>query len=308
MISNNKNADEASSMTTTLFRRRRFNIRWTPILFLLPSIIIFLVFKYYLIIDALYISFFKYDIVNPPGDFAGFDNYTEFLRTSTFWLAMKNTLIIFLLSAALVFWVPIAQGLFLVQIRRANAIYRVLYQIPGMLPMVAGVLLWKWMYNPDRGLLNFLLGHIGLGPFGWLNDLAMTKFSIVMPGFFTSNGIAILLYYAAIRSIPAEQFEAAKIDGCGPWRRLYHLVLPNIRFVVFIQFIGFISTALLQFDNIYVMTQGGPANASLVVSLMIMRTAFVQSRFGISAALSFFMFVIIAVLTVIQFRLQREED
>ncbi|SFB58063.1 multiple sugar transport system permease protein [Cohnella sp. OV330] len=286
----------------------RIRIRWTPVLFLLPSVIVFVVFKYYLIFSAVYISLFNYDIVNPPGRFAGLENYFVFLKTSTFWLALKNTFIIFLLSVALTFWVPIVQALFLSEIRRANAVYRVLYQIPSILPVVAGALLWKWMYNPDSGLFNYLLGKIGLGPYGWLNDIAMTKFAIVLPGFFASGGIGVLLYYAAIKSIPSELFESAKIDGCGPWRRILFLVLPNIRFVILIQFISFMSGALLAFDNIFILTKGGPADASLVVSLLIQRSAFEQSNFGMSAALSFFMFLVIAALTVIQFKLQREED
>ncbi|NBD25786.1 carbohydrate ABC transporter permease [Paenibacillus glycinis] len=288
--------------------RATFKIRWTPILFLLPSLIVFFVFKYYLIFDAIYISLFNYDIVNPPGNFVGLGNYFEFLKSATFWVAMKNTLIFFVLSVLIVFWVPIAQALFLSQVKRWNAFYRVLYQIPGVLPVVAGVLLWKWMYNPDRGLFNYLLAKIGLGPYGWLNDLHMTKLAIVLPGFFTGGGISVLLYYAAIKSISAELFEAAKIDGCGPWRRMVIIILPNITFVILIQFVGFMSGVLLSFDNIFVMTQGGPADASLVVALMIQRTAFVQSRFGISAALSFFMFIVIAVLTIVQFRLQKEDD
>jgi len=288
--------------------RSRKKIRWTPILFLLPSIIVFFVFKYYPIFDAIYISLFNYDIINPPGRFVGFGNYEEFLGSETFWIAMKNTFIFLILSMAIVFWVPIVQALFLSNIRRFNGMYRVLYQIPSVLPIVAGVLLWKWMYNPDRGLFNYLLGKIGLGPYGWLNDLHMTKLAIVLPGFFASGGVGMLLYYAAIKSISSEIFEAAKIDGCGPWRRIGMIILPNITFVILIQFIGFMSGVLLSFDNIFVMTQGGPADASLVVALMIQKTAFVQSRFGISAALSFFMFIVIVILTVIQFRLQREEE
>ncbi|SFT04185.1 carbohydrate ABC transporter permease [Paenibacillus sp. BC26] len=286
----------------------KWKIPWTPILFLLPSIVVFFIFKYYLLFKAVYISLFNYDIMTPPGKFVGLGNYVEFLGSHTFWVAMKNTFIFFGLSVLLVFWVPIVQALFLSHIKRLNGLYLVLYQIPNVLPLVAGALLWKWMYNPDRGLFNYLLGKLGLGPYGFLNDLRMTKLAIVLPGFFASGGIGVLLYYAAIKSISSELFEAAKIDGCGPWRRMLIMILPNISFVIIIQFVGFMSGVLLSFDTIFVMTQGGPADASLVVALMIQKTAFEQSRFGVSAALSFFMFLLIALLTVIQFRLQREDD
>ena len=164
------------------------------------------------------------------------------------------------------------------------------------------------MYNPDHGLLNELLGRIGLGPYGWLNDLKMTKLAIVLPSLFTGSGISLLLYYSAIRSIPTEILEAAKIDGAGPWKRIGAMILPNIKFIIIIQFVAFMSGVLLAFDNIYIMTQGGPANSTLVVSMLVVNSAFQQSRFGISGAMSLFMFVLIALLTIVQNKITNEKD
>jgi multiple sugar transport system permease protein len=153
-----------------------------------------------------------------------------------------------------------------------------------------------------------LLGQIGLGPYGWLNDLRFTKLAIVLPSVFTGGGISLLLYYSAIRSIPSEILEAAKIDGAGPWRRMWTMILPNIKFIIVIQFVGFMSGILLAFDNIYVMTQGGPANSTLVISMLVINSAFQQSRFGISGAMSLFMFLLIAVLTIVQNKITADKD
>lgn len=284
------------------------NIRWMPVLFLFPSVLCYLLFKYYPLLSMVYVSFFRYSIVNPPGDFVGLANYTEFLSSSTFWQALSNTFVFFALYLGLTFWIPIVQALLLSDIRKANAFFRFMYQLPTIMPAVAGVLVWKWMYNPDFGLLNYWLDHIGLGPYMWLNDLNMTKLAIVLPAVFAGNGISLLLYYSAIKSIPAEILEAAKVDGASPWRRMRTMLLPNIRFIIAIQFIAFMSGVLLAYDNIYVMTQGGPAGSTTVVSMLVVNTAFQQSRFGISGAMSLFMFVVIAILTVAQNKISAEKD
>ncbi|MCR2802711.1 carbohydrate ABC transporter permease [Paenibacillus soyae] len=287
---------------------RKLNIRWVPVLFLLPSVICYVMFKYYPLMNMAYISFFDYSIVNPPGKFIGFANYTEFLKSTTFWQAISNTFIFFGLYLVLTFWIPIVQALFLYDIRRGNAFFRFMYQLPTIMPLVGGVLVWKWMYNPDFGLLNYWLDFVGLGPYLWLNDATMTKLAIVLPAVFAGNGIALLLYYSALKSIPTEILEAAKMDGAGPWRRMWTMLLPNIKFIIVIQFVAFMSSVLLAYDHIYIMTQGGPAGSTTVVSMLVVNSAFQQSRFGISGAVSVFMFIVIALLTIIQNKISAEKD
>ncbi|GBF74910.1 ABC transporter permease [Paenibacillus sp. 598K] len=287
---------------------RMSNIRWIAVLFLLPSVLCYLLFKYYPLLSMVYISFFRYSIVNPPGEFVGLANYIEFLSSSTFWQAVYNTFVFFALYLGLTFWLPIVQALLLSDIRKGNAFFRFMYQLPTVMPAVAGVLVWKWMYNPDYGLLNYWLSFVGLGPYMWLNDMSMTKFAIVLPAVFAGGGVSLLLYFSAIRSIPAEILEAAKVDGAGPWRRMWTILLPNMRFIILIQFIAFMTGILLAYDNIYVMTQGGPAGSTTVVSMLVVNTAFQQSRFGISGAMSLFMFVLIALLTIVQNKISAEKD
>ncbi|MFR9708103.1 carbohydrate ABC transporter permease [Paenibacillus sp. MB22_1] len=287
---------------------RKLNIRWVPVLFLLPSVICYLLFKYYPLLNMAYISFFDYSIINPPGKFIGFANYVEFLQSATFWQAISNTFIFFVLYLTLTFWIPIVQALFLYDIRKGNAFFRFMYQLPTIMPLVGGVLVWKWMYNPDFGLLNYWLDFIGLGPYLWLNDATMTKLAIVLPAVFAGNGISLLLYYSALKSIPTEILEAAKMDGAGPWRRMWTMLLPNIKFIIVIQFIAFMSSVLLAYDNIYIMTQGGPAGSTTVVSMLVVNSAFQQSRFGVSGAISVFMFIVIAILTIIQNKISAEKD
>lgn len=294
---------------TPIYKKpKRLKIHWMPIAFLIPSILSYLIFKYYPLAYMLYISFYDYSLLNPPGLFIGLDNYFSFLDSPRFWQAVRNTFVFFLLSVGLVFWVPIFQALLLNHIRRGNAFFRFMYQIPTIIPLVAGVLVWKWMYNPDRGLLNYLLEKVGLGPYGWLNDLQITKLAIVIPGFFWAGGIALLLYYSAIRSISEDVIEAGRMDGAGPWNRMLTIILPNIKFIIVIQFIAFMSGVLLAYDNIQVMTQGGPADSTLVVSMLIVSSGFDDQHFGLSGAISVFMFIVIALLTVLQNKFTEDKE
>jgi multiple sugar transport system permease protein len=194
------------------------------------------------------------------------------------------------------------------EIHQGNVIFRFIYQIPSIAPGVVTVLIWKFMYNPDFGVLNYYLGKIGLGPYLWLNDLHMVKFAIILPSVFASSGIAILLYFSAIRAVSLEILEAAKMDGAGPLRRITAIILPNIRFIILIQFIAFLTGALYMFDSIYVFTQGGPANSTMVASILVFNSAFNELRFGTASAISFFLFIITALITFIQLRLSRESD
>lgn len=304
---------EVSGMNTVIgaklhdiSKKRSKTTNWMPIVFLFPSVTCFLLFKYYPFVKMIYISLFDYEIGNPPGRFVGFGNYMDFLTSPSFWSSIKITFIFAFMYLVMTFWVPIVQALLLNEINRGNVFIRFLYQLPSTVPVVVNILIWRWMYNPDHGILNYYLGKIGLGPYLWLNDLHITKLAIVFPSLIASQGISILLYFSAIRSVPTDLLEAAKVDGAGPWKRLLRIILPNMRFIIFIQFISFVTGILLTFDNIYVMTQGGPAESTTVVSMLVFNTAFQQYRFGASTAISVFLFFIIGIITFIQLKLSRE--
>ncbi|BBH24885.1 sugar ABC transporter permease [Paenibacillus baekrokdamisoli] len=294
---------QAQPQVRTSFRPR---IPWTPILFLTPAIIAFLLFKYYPLFQAVYMSFFDYKVINPPGHFVWLDNYKYLIHSTEFWNALFNTFAFFFIYFVLTFWVPIVQAILLNEVRYANKTIRVLYLLPTAVPAVAGYLLWKWLYNPDYGLLNYLLHFVGLGPYGWLNDPAMAKWAIVFPGVF-GTGMSMLIYYSALQGIPSENIEAAKIDGAGPWRRMSAIVFPSLKFVIGIQFIAFISGVFLTFDPMYIMTGGGPANSTRTLSMLVFNSSFKEFRFGVAGAISFVMFIIIAVITFLQIRLTNKE-
>ncbi|WP_308635842.1 carbohydrate ABC transporter permease [Paenibacillus silvisoli] len=284
----------------------RFKISWTPIFFLTPAIVCFLLFKYYPLLQAVYMSFFDYKVINPPGKFVWLDNYKYLINSTEFWNALKNTFAFFFIYFILTFWVPIVQAVLLNEIKFASKTLRSLYLLPTAVPAVAGYLLWKWLYNPDYGLLNYLLHFIGLRPYGWLNDPAMAKWAIVFPGVF-ATGMGMLIYYSALQGIPSENIEAAKIDGAGPWRRMKSIVFPSLKFIIGIQFISFICGVFLTFDPMYIMTGGGPANSTRTLSMLVFNSSFKEFRFGVAGSISFVMFAIIALITYLQLKLTNRD-
>ncbi|MDF2925509.1 MAG: sugar transporter permease [Paenibacillaceae bacterium] len=279
---------------------------WMTILFILPSMLSFLLFKYVPLVYAAFMSFFDFDQMSPPGRYVGLYNYSLLLKSTYFRTAVYNTFVLALLSLLMTFWVPLLQALFLTGIRRGNIFFRFLYLVPSAVPSIASLVLWKWLYNPDFGLLNELLASIGLPPLMWLNDPAMVKFALVLPGVL-GGGLSVLMYYSALQSIPAEMLESAKLDGAGPWRRMTAILLPSLKFVIGINFIGFLTSAFLAFDHIYVMTGGGPANSSKVMTMLVFETAFQQNRYGPASAISMIVFLLVSLFSYIQIRASREK-
>ncbi|MFD0712433.1 carbohydrate ABC transporter permease [Paenibacillus sp. GCM10027626] len=285
--------------------RRR--VSWVGIAFLSPAIAAFLLFKYIPLAQAVYMSFFDYRVMDPPGTFVGVKNYALLLQSSYFWTALYNTFMFYLLYLLLTFWIPILQALLLNEIRIGNTIYRFFYLVPAATPSIATYILWKWIYHPDYGLLNSWLGKLGLGPYGWLNDPNMAKIAIILPSVL-GGGIALLIYYSALQGVSREIVEAAKIDGASPWQRMRYIALPGLRFVIGIQFISFTASIFLAFDQIYVMTGGGPVNSTTVLSMLVFDSAFREYRFGTAGAISMIMFVIIAAITYLQLRFSRGNE
>ncbi|GBF72540.1 sugar ABC transporter permease [Paenibacillus sp. 598K] len=280
---------------------RRLKMSWISVFFIAPSLVSFLAFKYIPLVYAAFMSFFDYDFMKPPGRFMGLDNYSLLLKSTYFWTALYNTFAIGLLSLLLTFWVPILQALLLTGIKQANALYRFLYLVPVAVPAIAGIVLWKWIYNPDYGLANEWLGKLGLPPLMWLSDPSLAKLALVIPGML-GGGLGVLIYYSALQGISVELLESAKMDGAGPWRRLLAILLPNMRFVIGIQFISFLAGVFLSFDAIFVMTGGGPANSTKVLTMLVYETAFKQNRFGSASAISLIVFVIVGIFSYVQIR------
>ena len=169
-------------------------------LFIIPCAAFYVIFRYWPFLQSLFYSFFHYDYMNPPGDWAGFDNYINTFRSSVFWTSLWTTVKLFLLSLAFGFLVPILQALFLAEIKRGKAAFRYMYLIPAGIPSIATLAVWKYIWNPQGGLANVISSALGFGTHDWLFEpntaLFALRFSCILGG-----GLGMMIYFVAINNI-----------------------------------------------------------------------------------------------------------
>jgi len=274
--------------------------------FTLPALIAFALFKYYPMLQAIYMSLFDYKVISPPGPFVGLAHYAHAFRDPLNAKVWGNNVILFLWGLVLGFWVPIVQAILLDELRRLKSVYRVAYLLPSIVPAVAATVIWRWMYNTDWGLFNTILTRLHLPGLGWLNDPGLVKFSLALPGIL-GGGLSVFIYLSALQGVPQHLYESAEIDGASFWAKLRHVALPGIAPIIGLQFIFALSGAFQVFDNVYIMTQGGPADSSRVVALNIYYYAFERVQWGYAAAMSVLLFAVTFVVVAIQLRLTRGE-
>lgn len=285
---------------------RRAIIPW---LFVLPGMVTTFVFRYYTMIHSFWISLHQYNIAKPPGRFVGFQNYLDLFRNPDFWHAWQNTLVFIGLILLLTFVVPLVQAIFLSEVTRGRGLFSTLYLIPTLIPLSVTVIVWKFIFHPSHGLANYLLQLIGMQPQSWYSSEALVKSCIVIP-MMVGGGFGVLLYLSAVQGISREVVEAAQIDGCVGFGKLRHITLPNIRFLIFIQFVLSVIGSAQMLDQIIQFSKGGPNGASTSVAFFIYDAIGGNQHtpvYGRAMAAAFTLLLFIAILTSLQMRLDKSE-
>ncbi len=253
-------------------------------------------------------GFFHWDILNPPGLFVGLDNYLQMFNSSFFTGALVNTVVIWGMSMLFSFWVPIVQAVLLNEIHgRFQNVLRVLYLIPMVVPGVSGIILWKWIYNPEYGLANQILNGVGLPSLQWLNSVSTAKLALTLPGLI-GGACMVIIYLAAIQGISQEMYEAASLDGANFFQRVFRITLPNIKEIIGIQFVLSLSTALQLFDGPYMMTGGGPAGSTTTLAIKVYNLAFADYNFGMASAMAAFIFLVTIIIVWLQLNIKRSKN
>jgi multiple sugar transport system permease protein len=240
--------------------------------------------------------------------FVGVRNYVELLGNPVFWTAVRNTLYFALVGGPLTVGTSLAAALLLnAKLARFKGLFRTLYFAPFVTTLVAVAIVWRYLYHPRYGLLNYALGWIGLSPIDWLGDPAWAMPAIILLAIWKNFGYNMLIFIAGLQSIPGELYEAAELDGAGPFTRFRHLTLPLLAptflFVGVITMIGYFQL----FAEPYVMTAGGPLRSTTSLVLFMYEEGFRWWRMGVAASVAFVLFLIILGWTLVQFRLQRED-
>lgn len=280
-------------------RRSRKRVRHNRIvgyLFISPWIIGFLAFALYPFIASLYYSFTSYDILTPPR-WIGLHNYQAMTQDPLFWGSLYNTVFFTVISVPLSTVVSIAIAMLLNMKVRGLTIYRTIFYLPSVVPLVASSILWLWLFNPSFGLLDSFLRLVGLPAPGWLYSEAWVKPALILMGLW-SIGAAIVIYLAGLQGVPQELYEAASLEGANSWQRTWHVTLPMISPVILFNVTLGLIGSFQYFTQAYVMTQGGPNNASLFFALYLYQQAFQYLHLGYGAAMAWLLFVLILLVTL----------
>ncbi|GAA4137342.1 carbohydrate ABC transporter permease [Leifsonia shinshuensis] len=293
-------------------KRRHNPITWvqrgglTTLLFLLPLLIVFGVFSWSPIVQAVVMSFQKTNLVTPP-TFVGWDNFVAVFNDPLFWIAVRNTAYFAFLAVLIGYPVPLIVAVLMSEVRRFKGLFSVLAYLPVVILPVVSVLLWKIFYDASpTGVFNTILGWFHIPPQPWIQDAATAMPSLVLQATWAGAGGTIIIYLAAMTSVAPELYDAAEVDGASLWGKIWHVTLPQLRGILFITFILQIIATAQVFLQPYLFTGGGPANSTTTILLLIYQYAFTNSlggAYGQATALSLMLAVFLAVLSIVYFRL-----
>lgn len=279
-------------------------------LFLSPAMTAIGIFFALPVFAAFVLSFTDFDIYALGNlayvRFVGFENYARIFDMPLFWTALKNTFYFVLVGGPLSVAVSLGAALMLnSKLARWKSFYRAAYFLPVISSLIAVSIVWRYLYHPAHGLLNYVLSFAGIAPVDWLGDPDVAMPAIIIMAVWKNFGYNMLIFIAGLQNISDELYEAAHIDGAGWWVQFKSITLPMLKpttvFIVMITVIGYFQL----FAEPYVMTQGGPLNSTMSIVLLMYEQGFRWWNMGFAAAIAFILFLIIMAFTVIQLLLQR---
>lgn len=281
-------------------------------LLILPSAIIIAMVLLYPILYSVYLSFFE--TLPGPGTLiltpVGLKNYMETIKSPEWWLALGRSAYLVLYDIVVGMSLGLGIALLLNKEFRLRGIARALVLFPYVLPSIVKALMWRWIYNADYGFLNGFLFQLGIirNYIPWLSDPKLAIHMIILANIWEGTPFAIIMYLAALQTIPKELYEAAGVDGATPWQMFTKITLPLIRSITFILIVIKTVATFKVFELVYALTAGGPGDSTQVVGYLIYSTTFASFKFGKGAAMSFILLIIVLALVLIYFKLFQSEE
>ncbi len=275
--------------------------------FLLPSLAGLLIFMVGPILASLGLSFSSWDPLLPSKfNFVGLKNFIDILTDEQFWAALTHTFLYLVGYIPLVMVTGLGAALLLNRRLKGQSLFRAAFFTPVISAWVAVALLWTWIFNPQYGLVNFILGLVGIQGPTWLFDPNWAMPAIILTSVWKDTGYLMAMFLNGLQNIPDEYYEAAAIDGASPWARFRHITLPMLSPTTFFALIISLISSFQVFDQVWIMTAGGPAGATTTLVERIVNNAFHYGNMGYAAGLSWVLFLLVFVATVIQSRLQKQ--
>lgn len=269
-----------------------------------PWLLGFVFFAFGPMVSSLVLMFMKWEVITPP-EWIGLDNFRRLINDPLVLQSLINTVIYTVFAVPLHLIAALFAALLLNVGVRGSNIYRSLIYLPSQMPAVASAILWFFIFSPTYGLANGILGWFGIPAQKWLWDVDLVKPSLIIMAVW-SLGNTMIIFLAGLQGISDALYEAAKIDGSNTWNLFRNITLPMLSPTIFFNLILSIIGSFQVFTNVFIMTNGGPGNASLMFVLYIYRNGFQNFRMGYASVLSWILFCIVIVMTLIQFKLSRQ--
>lgn len=288
-------------MRISLVSRKRF----IPYLFLAPALV-FLLFVYIPIIENVFFSLFEWSSFQPEKTFIGLKNYIDLFHDPVFFTALRNNVLYAVISLIC----QVGGGLILAAVledrlvRKWSPFFRTVFFLPVVISMTVIALLFDFIYNPEIGLLNQLLEAVGLDELtrAWLGDENTAMLSVIFVSQWQSVGYIAMLYIVSIQSIPAELYESAQLDGAGKIQQFFHITVPQTKEMSFVAVVMTLTGAFTVFNEPYILTGGGPGNASEVLSTFLYKSAFKKDMMGYASAIATVVLLLTLALSLIQMK------
>ena len=294
---------------------RRFGQRARIPLFcyiaLLPVLVLFFYVRIIPIVRTFVLSLYRWNMLSPRRPFVGLENYAQLIGDNNFLLALKNTTIYSFATVILTTVLALPLAVFLSRRSRLSPFYQTVYFLPVITPLIPMSIAWKWIYDYNYGVLNYLLSLVGLPSVPWLTDPAIALWAIIMMTVWKQLGYAMVLYLVGLRNIPHEYAEAAAIDGASDTQRFWRITLPLLRPIVLYVLVTSSISSFNDFAQVYVMTVGSetaPGNVMLLLFYDIYTNGFQFFRMGYASAEAVILTMIVLGLTLIQFRAVRSDS
>jgi multiple sugar transport system permease protein len=298
-------------------KRRGWSVRTrrnfiTGILFISPWIIGFFLFILYPMLASLYTSFTEYHI-KAASEWVGLANYAEMFQDKRFWTALYNTAYMVVIAVPLTLFCSFACAVLLNLKLRGQSIYRVIYFLPSIVPLVASTMLWVWIFNTNNGLFNTFLGYFGLPGPNWLSNPTWSKPALIILGLW-GMGSTIVIYLSGLQDVPTSLLEAAELDGASWWQRLWHVTIPMISPITLFNLVLGVIAMFQYFVQPFIFAEaqttsggsdrilGAPLDSTLFYSVYLYDKAFVRLNFGYASAMAWVLFVIIMLCTLVILR------
>lgn len=274
---------------------------WTM---LLPNIIGFVLFMLVPVVATFVLSFTKYDMLTSP-KFIGLQNYIDLVKDPIVREVTKNTIVYTVLTVPVGMCLSLLLAVMLDQKIGSRRFYRAAFFLPSITSMVVVAIVWQWIYNPDYGLLNYFLSLFGIQGPKWLLDAKTSLLSLAIVGIWKSAGYNMIIFLSGLQGISTSYYEAAELDGASKWAQFRYITVPMLKPTTFFIFIMSIISSFQVFDQVMLMTKGGPGRSSSVLVHYLYQNAFQYFKLGYACAIAYLLFFIVMIITAINMRMEK---